>query len=97
MELDGVLAVPMAHEAELKQLGVVHRILFGSTDRGDSTEDSDVDLFFDHAEESLGLFQFMDVKKRPARILRCKTDIITRRDLHPVLRERIEASALQVF
>ena len=39
----------------------------------------------------------MDVKDTAARILGRKTDIMTRRSLHPVLRERIEASALQVF
>jgi hypothetical protein len=39
----------------------------------------------------------MDVKDTAVRILGRKTDIMTRRSLHPVLRERIEASALQVF
>jgi predicted nucleotidyltransferase len=39
----------------------------------------------------------MDVKAAAARILGCKTDIMTRRSLHPVLREQIETSALQVF
>jgi predicted nucleotidyltransferase len=34
-----------AHEAELKQLGVQHLYLFGSTARGDARADSDVDLF----------------------------------------------------
>jgi hypothetical protein len=36
-------------------------------------------------------------KDAAARILGQKTGIMTRRSLHPVLRERIEASALQVF
>lgn len=85
------------HEAELKQLGVEHLYLFGSTARGEAREDSDVDLFFDHPVGSLGLFELMDVKDAAARILGRKTDIMTRRSLHPVLRERIEASALQVF
>ncbi len=85
------------HEAELKQLGVEHLYLFGSTARGEAREDSDVDLFFDHPVGSLGLFELMDVKAAAARILGRKTDIMTRRSLHPVLRERIEASALQVF
>jgi hypothetical protein len=97
MERDAVIATLQAHEAELKQLGVEHLYLFGSTARGDASEDSDVDLFFDHPEGSLGLFQLMDVKERAANILGCKTDIMTRRSLHPVLRERIEASALLVF
>jgi uncharacterized protein len=85
------------HEAELKRLGVEHLFLFGSTARGEAREDSDVDLFFDHPEGSLGLFELMDVKEAAARILGRKTDIMTRRSLHPVLRERIEASALKIF
>jgi predicted nucleotidyltransferase len=85
------------HEGELKTLGVQHLYLFGSTARGQAREDSDIDLFFDHPEGSLGLFALMDIKDVTARILGRKADIMTRRSLHPVLRERIETSALQVF
>ncbi len=97
MDRDAAIARLKAHEAELKQLGIEHLYLFGSTARGEAGETSDVDLFFDHPEGSLGLFQLMDVKERATSILGCKADIMTRRSLHPVLRERIEASALQVF
>jgi hypothetical protein len=85
------------HQAELKRLGVERLYLFGSTVRDEAREDSDVDLFYDHPEGSLGLFQLMDVKEAAARILGRKTEIMTRRSLHPVLKEQIEASALQVF
>jgi hypothetical protein len=37
------------------------------------------------------------VKDIATRILGCKTQIVDRRSLHPVLREQVEASALQVF
>jgi uncharacterized protein len=97
MKRDDAIAILKEHETELRQLGVEHLYLFGSTVRGEAREDSDVDLFFDHPEGSLGLYQLMDVKDTAARILGRKTDIMTRRSLHPVLRERIEASALQVF
>jgi uncharacterized protein len=97
MERSAVIARLREHEAELKRLGVEHLYLFGSTVRGEAREDSDVDLFFDHPEGSLGLFELMDVQDAAARILGRKADIMTRRSLHPVLRERIEASALQVF
>jgi predicted nucleotidyltransferase len=97
MERDDAIAKLRAHKAELRQLGVEHLYLFGSTARGEAREDSDVDLFFDHPEGSLGLYQLIDVKDTAARILGRKTEIMTRRSLHPVLRERIEASALQVF
>ena len=85
------------YEAELKQLGVQHLYLFGSTASGEAREDSDVDLFFDYERGKLGLFQLMDVKERAAQILGRKADIMTRDSLHRVLRKRIEASAVLVF
>ena len=85
------------HKAELRQLGVQHLYLFGSTARGEAGEDSDVDLFFDYERGKLGLFELMDVKEETSRILGRKADIMTRDSLHKVLRPRIEASALQVF
>jgi predicted nucleotidyltransferase len=97
MERSEAIARLKQHEAELKRLGVEHLYLFGSTARGEAREDSDVDLFFDHPAGSLGLFELMDVKNAAARILGCKTEIMSRRSLHPVLRAGIETSALQVF
>lgn len=97
MNRDEAIAKLKQHEAELKQLGVEHLYLFGSTARDEAREDSDVDLFFDHPEGSMGLFGVMDVKDTAARILGRKADIMTRRSLHPVLRAQIEASARQVF
>jgi predicted nucleotidyltransferase len=85
------------HEAELKRLGVEHLYLFGSMARGEAREDSDVDLFFDHPQGSIGLFQLMDIQEMAARVLGRKADITTRRSLHPLLKQRIEASALRVF
>ena len=97
MERDAAIAKLKAHEAELKRLGVEHLYLFGSTARGEAREDSDVDLFFDHPEGSLGLVGLMDVKEAAARVLGCKADVMTRRSLHPVLRSDIESSARKVF
>jgi len=56
MERSEVIAKLKQNEAELKQLGVEHLYLFGSTARAEAREDSDVDLFFDHPEGSLGVF-----------------------------------------
>jgi len=47
MERDAVITRLQEHEAELRQLGVEHLYLFGSSARGEAREDSDVDLFFD--------------------------------------------------
>jgi uncharacterized protein len=97
MRRDEAIAKLKEHEAELRQLGVEHLYLFGSTARDEARMDSDVDLFFDHPEGSLGLYELMDVKDAAARVLGCRADIMTRRSLHRVLRKGIEASALQVF
>jgi predicted nucleotidyltransferase len=97
MKRDVAIAKLKAHEAELKQLGVEHLYLFGSTARDQARDDSDVDLFFDHPEGSLGLFELMDLKDAAEGILGRKTDIMTRRSLHPVLRRDIENSAQRVF
>jgi uncharacterized protein len=97
MQRDEAIAKLKQHEAELRGLGIEHLYLFGSTASGEARTDSDVDLFFDHPEGSLGLYELMDVKDAAARILGCKADIMTRRSLHRVLRKGIEASALQVF
>ena len=97
MERDDAITKLKAHEAELRELGVEHLYLFGSTARGEAREDSDVDLFFDYERGKLGLFELMDVKEETTRILGRRADIMTRDSLHKVLRSRIEASALQVF
>jgi uncharacterized protein len=97
MRRDEAIAKLKEHEGELRQLGIEHLYLFGSTARDEAHADSDVDLFFDHPEGSLGLYELMDVKDAAARVLGCKADIMTRRSLHRVLRKGIEASALQVF
>jgi len=97
MRLDEAIRRLKEHEPELKLLGVEHLYLFGSTARGDASEESDVDLFFDHAKGELGLYELMEVKERAASILGREADIMTRDSLHPVLRKRIVESAVLVF
>jgi uncharacterized protein len=97
MDRDTAISLLKAHEAELRRLGVQRLYLFGSTARGDARADSDVDLFFDHEWGKLSLFDVMEVQDITARILGCKTDAMTRSSLHPILRDRIETSALSIF
>jgi predicted nucleotidyltransferase len=85
------------HEADFRRLGVLHLYMFGSTARGEASEDSDVDLFFDYEKGKLGVFELMDVKKYAATILGRKADVMTRDSLHKTLRQKIEATAVRVF
>jgi predicted nucleotidyltransferase len=97
MKRDEAISRLLRHEGDLKRLGVTHLYIFGSTARGEASENSDVDLFFDHERGKLGLFELMDVKECAASILDRKTDIMTRNSLHPRLRKQIEESAVLVF
>ena len=84
-------------ELDLKKAGVKHLYMFGSTARGEARPDSDVDLFFDYEIGKIGLYELMDIKELASEILDTKTDMIPRDGLHRFLRDRIEASAIQVF
>lgn len=84
-------------EFDLRKAGVTHLYMFGSTARGEARQDSDVDLFFDYEVGKIGLYELMDIKELASAILGTKTDMIPRDGLHHFLRERIEASAVQVF
>jgi len=97
MKRDEIIARLRQHEADLKRLGVEHLYLFGSMARGDATEDSDIDLFFDYEKGKLGLYELMDVKAFASSILGRTTDIMTRDSLHKTLRQGIETSAVRVF
>jgi len=97
MKRDEAIGRLKAHETELKRLGVERLYLFGSTARGDATESSDVDLFFDYEKGKFGLFELMDVKEYAAGILGRSTDIMTRDSLHKAIRQRVEATAVRVF
>jgi predicted nucleotidyltransferase len=97
MKRDEAIGRLKAHEAELRRLGVERLYLFGSTARGDATESSDVDLFFDYEKGKFGLFELMDVKECAASILGRPTDIMTRDSLHKAIRQRVEATAVRVF
>ncbi|MEO5359932.1 MAG: nucleotidyltransferase domain-containing protein [Nitrospirota bacterium] len=97
MERDEAINRLRQHEDELKQLGVVHLYMFGSTARGEAREDSDVDLFFDYEKGKFGLFELMDVKEATARILGCKADTMTRDSIHKTLINRVEAASLRIF
>ena len=97
MQRDEAIARLKRHEAELRRLGVEHLYLFGSTARGEAARIPTSTCSSITNGASLACYELMDVKERASAILGRKADIMTRDNLHKVLRSRIEASALQVF
>lgn len=81
----------------LKAAGVSSLYLFGSTARDEAGPDSDVDLFFDPAHARLSLFDVMEVRDIVQMEIGQPVDVMTRGSIHPYLRQRIEAEAIQVF
>jgi len=97
MERELALTTLRAHKGDLERLGVGHLYLFGSVARDEAGANSDVDLFFDYADPAFSLIELIDVQQRTSDWLGRATDVMTRDSLHPLLRDRIEQSALQVF
>ena len=96
MKLRKALKILKLHEAELRRMGITSLTIFGSTARGESRDDSDVDLFFEH-EGSMGLFRYMEIKERTSEILSCKADIMAREGIRDHARATAEADAVRVF
>ena len=97
MDKPAILSSIRAHRAALEAEGITHVYLFGSVQRGDAGENSDVDLFFDHDIPNLGAFAYVGLKQLAQDILPFKVDFIERSCLHPKLRPAIEAGAELVF
>ena len=97
MQSHEVLTKLQARQADFQRLGVKNLYLFGSTVRGEATDISDVDLFFDHEKGRLGVYALMEVKAFASNVLGHRADIMTRDGLHKALAREIDASAVRVF
>jgi hypothetical protein len=90
MQRDEVLAALRAHEAELRQAGVVALSVFGSVARGEATGTSDVDVLvqLDDAVRQSGFHYFgqlTTLNERLRDILGTNVDVVA----EPVRKERL--------
>lgn len=88
MKQDEVLRLLATHRKELESLGVQSLAVFGSVVRGEAGPDSDVDILVEFAKP-VGFFVFLEVKERLEKLLGCRVDLVTRKALHPRLRDEI--------
>src|SRR5579859_6346733 len=91
MTRDEAIARLKQSETILKKVGVRHLYLFGSTARDEARPESDVDLFFDHDYGALICFDIMHIKDMATDMLDTRTEMITRRGLNHVMKDKIEA------
>ena len=76
-------ALPVLIEA-----GVTRSALFGSYVRGNSKDESDVDILVD-VPKGTGLFAFVGLQQKLEGALGKKVDLVTYKSIHPLLRDRI--------
>jgi len=82
----------------LRALGATSLYLFGSVARDEAGPESDLDLFIDYdAAGRFNAFDLVGIKLFLEEELCLDVDVTTRDGLHPMLKDRIEQSAFQVF
>jgi uncharacterized protein len=86
-----------ALEPEIRAMGIVSLYLFGSTARDEAGPDSDVDLFGDLEPGRVFGWDYAGLPREIGALIHQRTDFIARGGLHPMLKDRIEASALRIF
>lgn len=96
MKRDKVLAILTAHREKLKHLGVKSLSLFGSVARDEARVDSDVDLLVEF-NQSIGLFEFAEIRLYLEDILGCSVDLGTQNSLKEHLREPVLKDVIHAF
>ena len=84
-----------ANRSELRQMGVKSLSLFGSLDRDEAVDDSDVDLLVEF-DRPIGLFQFIRVQQHLQEVLGVdRVDLVMLDALHEELRHNILRDAIR--
>jgi predicted nucleotidyltransferase len=98
VNLEEVKATLQAHDAELRELGVLHVDVFGSMARGEATKDSDIDLLvaFDGARRYT-LLDHERVQRRLGALLGVPVDVTVRPMRKERFRERVERELVRAF
>jgi uncharacterized protein len=98
MRRDEIIARIRKHTDAIKAEGASALYLFGSAARDEADAASDIDVFVDVDPNSrFSLFNMSGIRLIIMDETGCDVDITTRDALHPRLRERILAEAVQVF
>ena len=69
--------------------------VFGSCARKEDTPESDIDLLVEF-NSAATLFDQLDIRDEVRSLLSCKVDVVSKRGLHPYLRNRVLAEAVEL-
>ena len=88
----------LRHADAIKAMGATSLYLFGSTARNEAAADSDLDLFLEYDPESrFSLIDLVGIKLFLEETLGIEADVTTRDSPHPMLKDKIERSAVRIF
>jgi predicted nucleotidyltransferase len=88
----------LRHADAIKGMGATSLYLFGSTARNEAAPDSDLDLFLEYDPESrFSLIDLVGIKLFLEETLGIEADVTTRDSPHPMLKDKIERSAVRIF
>ena len=76
--------LPVLKKYEIKKAGV-----FGSVIRGETREDSDIDILVELGKDDMSLLDFVGIKLELEEVLGRKVDLVEYATIKPLLKERI--------
>jgi predicted nucleotidyltransferase len=65
---------------KIKEIGI-----FGSYTRGDQTPQSDLDILVDYADDSVDIFDFLDLKEYLSDLMQIDVDLVMKDGLKPIM------------
>ena len=87
-----------AHADDLRRRGIIRAAVFGSVVRGEAGIDSDIDILVDlDPNAKITLLDYVRLQSLLEEILRFPVDMVNRKTLKPLLRDRILAEAVNAF
>ncbi len=95
MERDQVISLLSKQRSRIDQLGVKSLSIFGSTARGESQPESDVDVLVEF-EGKATFDRYMELEFLLEDLLGTRVDLVTRKALRPEMRSKVEEEALRV-
>ena len=90
------LNLVQSHQQDLQKLGVKSLNLFGSVARDQANHQSDVDILVE-LDESVGFFEFFQIKHYLEDLFQCPVDLGTIDSLKEHLRKKILEEVIHAF
>ncbi|MFM9942218.1 MAG: nucleotidyltransferase family protein [Hyphomicrobiaceae bacterium] len=98
MQQTRTIEIIRANSDAIRRHGATALYVFGSRSRGNSDDESDLDVFVDYdPKQTFSLFNLVRIKRALEALTGVPTDVTTRDSLRPETRAEIEADAVRVF